>query len=250
MDRDTFFARVRASVFRGRMNQGQVDGLNALLNAAPREMEPRHLAYCLATAFHEVGGTMQPILENMNYTTAARIRAVWPSRFPTIESAQPFVRQPQRLANHVYGSRMGNRPGTDDGFRFRGRGFVQITGRDNYTRAGRFLAVDLIADPERALELTLSARILYQGMTEGWFTGQGLSRYFNTTVDDPVGARRIVNGLDRAADIASYHRDFLAALTAAGYRPGSAPAPVARPAPAAAPAPRSWWQRFLDLFRA
>lgn len=247
MDRDVFFSRVRASVFQGRMNQGQVDGLNALLNAAPRDMNPRHLAYCLATAFHEVGGTMQPITENLNFTSAARIRAVWPSRFPTLESAQPFVRQPQRLANLVYGSRMGNRAGSDDGWRYRGRGFVQITGRDNYARAGRFLGVDLVAEPERALELTISARILYQGMLEGWFTGQYLARHFNKTADDPVNARRIVNGLDRAADIAGYHRSFLAALTAVGYRPGAAPAlpPVPQP-----PAPQGFWAWLLGLFRA
>jgi putative chitinase len=72
-------------------------------------------------------------VENMNYTSAARIAAVWPSRF-TATSAAPFVRQPRALANRVYNGRMGNQIGTDDGYEFRGGGYIGITGREAYQR--------------------------------------------------------------------------------------------------------------------
>lgn len=72
-------------------------------------------------------------VENMNYTSAARIAAVWPSRF-TATSAAPFVRNPRALANQVYNGRMGNHPGTDDGYDFRGGGYIGITGREAYQR--------------------------------------------------------------------------------------------------------------------
>lgn len=111
----------------------------------------RRLAYFLAQAAEESGG-FRVFSENLNYTTAARLMAVWPSRFPTAASAQPFVRNPEGLANKVYGGRMGNtQPG--DGWRFRGRCPIQITGRANYKAVGDFIGLDLVGHPDRALEL-------------------------------------------------------------------------------------------------
>jgi putative chitinase len=214
INRAAFFAAVRSSLFGGRLNGGQVQGLDALLDTAPAEMPLEHLAYCLATAFHETNETMQPVVENLNYTTAARIRAVWPTRFPTEASAKPFVKNPQKLANKVYGGRMGN-TGANDGWTYRGRGFVQITGKDNYERAGKKLLTDLVKSPELATHCGTAASILYAGMAEGWFTGKKLSDYFRHGLTDPYNARRIVNGLDRASDIAGYYHKFLAALEAA-----------------------------------
>jgi hypothetical protein len=87
-----------------------------------------------------------------------------------------------------------------------GRGFVQLTWRANYEKYG-------IADhPERALEPALAAHIMIDGMTRGIFTGQKLEDYFNARRSDPVGARRIINGTDRAQQIAGYYRVFLIAL--------------------------------------
>ena len=191
IDRAAFFAAVRASPFGGRLTQDQVDGLEAML-ATGGTLPRAHLAYALATAFHETGRTMQPVVENLNYMSAARIRAVWPTRFPSEEAAAPFVRNPRALANRVYAARLGNTD-PDDGWRYRGRELVQITGRDNYARAGRQLGVDLVSDPDLALRPDLAPGILFAGMAQGWFTGRKLADYFNDGVNDPVNARRIVN---------------------------------------------------------
>lgn len=236
LDQAKFFDAVRASLF-GKLTDMQVQGMDALLDAAPAEIPLEHLAYCLATAFLETGGKMQPVVENLKYSSAARIRAVWPSRFPTDASAQPFVNNPQLLANKVYGGRMGN-VGDNDGWTYRGRGFVQITGRDNYVRAGKKLLADLVNKPELATDCRIAASILYAGMQEGWFTGKKLSDYFKPGLTDPYNARRIINGLDRAADAAGYYHKFVAALTAAHMEvPAAHPSPEAPPPPDREPTP-------------
>lgn len=208
MNKTTFFAYARRAPFGGRLSQAQVDGTSAILAEAERRGLPdEQTAYVLATAFHETGGKMQPIEENLNYTSAARIRQVWPSRFSTVQSAQPYVRNPQALANKVYGGRMGN-TGANDGWRFRGRGLVQITGKDNYKKYG------LGDNPDAALEMATAIRILFDGMINGKFTGKRLADFFGGK-EDPVGARAIVNGSDKASLIAGYYRNFLDSLVAA-----------------------------------
>jgi putative chitinase len=116
----------------------------------------RRLSHFLAQVLHESGGlTLER--ENLNYS-AKRMMQVWPSRFPTIASAQPYARHPPGLANEVYGGRLGNdRHG--DGWKFIGRGMIQLTGKENYTRVGAALGVDLVADPDLVLrpEFCLSA---------------------------------------------------------------------------------------------
>jgi putative chitinase len=88
--------------------------------------------------------------ENMNFSPA-RLMQVWPSRFPNLAAAAPFARNPEKLAEQVYGGRMGNnRPG--DGYRFRGRGYIQITGRENYRLVGRHAGLDLERQPELAAD--------------------------------------------------------------------------------------------------
>lgn len=201
-----FFNSVRDSLFNGSLKQSQVDGLNDILNATAH-MPIRHRAYVLATAYHETGLNMAPNVENLNYTSAARIRAVWPSRFPTVASAQPYVRNPKGLANKVYNGRMGNRTGTDDGWMYRGRGQVHITGRANYDKASAVVGYDLVAHPDLALRREVSSRILTEGMAQGWFTGKRLTDYY-----DYVDMRRVVNGTDKAAVIAGYAEKFEAAL--------------------------------------
>lgn len=86
-------------------------------------------AHLLGQASHESGG-FKRVCESLYYSSADRIRKVWPSRFPTIEDAQPYARNPKALADKVYSNRMGN--GENEGSVFIGRGFLQLTGKDNY----------------------------------------------------------------------------------------------------------------------
>ncbi len=105
------------------------------------------LAHFMAQTLHEVGG-LTILIENMNYR-AERIKVVWPSRFPTVESAMPYAHNPEKLANKVYGGRMGNTQ-QGDGWRFIGRGLIQLTGRESYEKFGERLGVDLAANPDLA----------------------------------------------------------------------------------------------------
>ena len=99
-----------------------------------------------------------------------------------------------------------------------GRGHVQLTWEENYIKGEKQLAenYEVVAPlhqyPHRMLEYETSALVLYDGMIEGWFTGVGLSLYFDGDHEDPVEARRIVNGLDKADLIASYYEKFKEAL--------------------------------------
>jgi putative chitinase len=107
------------------------------------------VAHFLAQVSHESdGGTVTA--ENLNYRTAQRIAAVWPRRF-TPQTAQAYVGQPEKLADKVYNGRMGNQPGTDDGWRFRGRGLLQLTGRASYAAIGEATGLDLEDDPDLAI---------------------------------------------------------------------------------------------------
>lgn len=177
-DRPAFFTATRAHF--GALKQDQVDGFNAVIDTFEKSggSDPRHLAYMLATCWHETACTMQPI------------------------------REYGRGAGRKYGRPV-------NGKVYYGRGFVQLTWDYNYRKAGEKLGVDLLGNPDKALDLAIAGQILHRGMIEGWFTGKRLSQYFSARTDDPVGARRIINGTDKAALIAGHHRAFMAALRAA-----------------------------------
>lgn len=173
-----FFAGVRSSVFGGSLNQGQVGGCNVLLRAGAGLSLPA-LAYVLATAYHETAHTMQPIEE--------------------------------------YGRGKGRDYGVKDpvtGQTYYGRGYVQLTWKANYRKAGVEIGVDLVSNPGLAMQPDIAATIIVTGMGEGWFTGKKLADYFGTP-PDWKNARRIVNGTDKADLIAGYGNAFLAALQAA-----------------------------------
>ena len=99
-----------------------------------------------------------------------------------------------------------------DGKKYKGRGYVQVTGRNNYTNWSKKLGVDLVNNPELAEKPETAARILVQGMKEGSFTGKKLSDYIGGGKQDFEGARRIVNGTDKAAKFADTARKILAAM--------------------------------------
>lgn len=118
-------------------------------NRDPITLTPQRLAEFLAQCANETGGFTR-FVENLSYS-AAQILATWPTRFATITQARLYERQPKALANKVYGGRMGN-TGPDDGWRYRGRGMLQLTGRANYERFGTSTGLDLLVQPELAAD--------------------------------------------------------------------------------------------------
>jgi putative chitinase len=103
--------------------------------------------FFLAQIGHESGG-LSVESENLNYR-AQRLMVVWPKRFPTLAAAQPFAGNPQKLANFVYSGRNGNGPeSSGDGFGYRGRGYMQLTGREGYREAGSRAGLDLVGNPD------------------------------------------------------------------------------------------------------
>lgn len=111
---------------------------------------------------HE-SGNFRLLEENLNYR-AATLMKLWPHRFPTQELANECAGNAQKIANKVYSNRMGNRDeSSGDGYRFRGRGLVQLTGADNYHHFGQAIGIDLWAQPD------LVATPKYAAMSAGWF---------------------------------------------------------------------------------
>jgi len=125
--------------------------------------------------------------ENMNYS-AEGLMKTWPSRFPTLESAKPYHRNPEKIANKVYAGRMGNGPEeTGEGWLYHGRGLIQLTGKDNYTLAGDALNMDFIHSPDYVLVPK------YAALTAGWFWNK---RQLNKEADakDFTGMTKKING--------------------------------------------------------
>lgn len=191
-DRKILFDKIRPH-FGGRLNQGHVDGINVILNECEAQgLDLRETAYVLETAKHETAHTMQPVRETLATSDAqaiARLDAVM-ARGLLPQVSRPYWR---------------------DGWF--GRGFVQLTHEANYRKAGEMLGIDLVAQPSRAMDPVIAASIIVRGMKEGWFTGHRLNRYFTATGSDWVGARRIVNGLDRAAQIGNNAKVWYNALS-------------------------------------
>lgn len=119
---------------------------------------PERLAHLVGQCAHE-SRLFEATVESLAYRTAARIRAVFGTRrFPTVADAEPFVRAEISLGNKVYGGRMGNKA-PDDGWRYRGRGYLHLTGRDNYRAFGRALGLALEAEPDLAREPAIAWRV-------------------------------------------------------------------------------------------
>lgn len=115
------------------------------------------VVHFMAQISHESGGGTITA-ENLNYASAERIAAVWPRRF-TPASAAPYAHNPQKLADAVYNGRMGNAPGSEDGFNYRGRGLLQITGRDSYREIGALIGLPLEARPDLAFAPSVALEI-------------------------------------------------------------------------------------------
>jgi putative chitinase len=111
---------------------------------------------------HE-SGNFKVLEENLNYA-ADRLCKIWPKRFPTLADAQPYHRNPRKIANKVYANRMGNRDeASDDGWRFRGSGWVQLTGHDNFFHFSKAMGEDFVMQPD------LVRTPQYAAHSAGWF---------------------------------------------------------------------------------
>lgn len=140
----------------------------------------RHAGYLIATCFHETAHTFLPVSERGSR-----------SYFNKYEPTQKLGRT---LGNTIAG----------DGYTYRGRGYVQITGRYNYARFSSQLQVNLIGQPALACDPQIAYRIISFGMKNGFFTGRKLGDYLNEFRQDYFNARRVVNGIDRAEFIQNW----------------------------------------------
>jgi len=251
---ELFFASLRSrksGVFGTSLSQSQVDGINAVLDAG-QGLPLSHLSYALGTAYGETGGRMQPVTENMNYS-ARRIPDVFSQRRLKGETPAQLAGKPEKLANVVYSDMLGNGDiASGDGWRYRGHGLVQLTGKDNFRRMGGRIGVDLVARPDLALRMDIAAKALIAGIKDGIYTGKSASNYLpaigRATGAEYVQARRIINGTFEAAKYAGFATAFEAALIAGGYDATSAPTRPATPLrpPSAPQRPAPAKKGFLD----
>lgn len=198
-DRKRFFDGFKAN-FDDTIDQEQVDGIEFLLagfeNNAAWAADIRHIAYALATIYHETAGSMQPVEEGYYLGRYGKKR---------VKQFQAGLRY----------------------FPYFGRGYVQLTWKANYAKAGKALGVDLVDDPGLALDKAVAFDVMTRGMFGGWFSaGQTLGKYIHGDKCDYKGARKIINGTDKAALIAGYAVQFekilkVSAAVPAGEKPAS-----------------------------
>ena len=195
INRKKFFDGYRAAW--GPLKHGQVAGIEQILGMMENDADLsdlRHAAYMLATVKHECADFWAPIIERGT-----------PAYFDKYE---PGTKLGVQLGNKARG----------DGARFKGRGYVQITGLANYARLGALLGMgdELVRNPERALEPAVAYRLMSVGMRRGAFTGRKLAHYINAQGCDYINARRVINSLDCAELIAGYASVFESILRDAG----------------------------------
>jgi putative chitinase len=121
---------------------------------------PKRQACFIGQCMHESGG-FKFLRENLNYSAKALMNT-WPSRFPDMDTAEKYERQPEKIANKVYSGRMGNTE-DGDGAKYIGRGLIQLTGKDNYKAFGEAIGEDLVANPQLVEEPR------YAALSAGWF---------------------------------------------------------------------------------
>jgi len=139
----------------------------------------------LAQLAHE-SAMFERMVESLNYTKAAQIRRTWPKRFANNSAAVAFVSKPERLANFVYANRLGNGDAASgDGWKYRGRGLIQLTGRAHYAAAEEAIGLPLLESPELLEEPAHAAA------AAGWYWNfHDLNRY----AGDVEECTRIING--------------------------------------------------------
>jgi putative chitinase len=191
INKAVFYAEIRKTMF-NKLSTSQVEGMEAILDewVNGKYKDIRNLAYIFATVHHETDRTFQPIEEygrgqGKDYGRKLKMGKGAGKRIA------------YTVPNQLY----------------YGRGLVQLTWYENYEKAGKALKMDLLNYPELLLKLNVSVDVIFLGMFEGWFTGKKLSNYIGAKTDF-VGARKIINGTDKASLIASYASNYLTALRA------------------------------------
>jgi putative chitinase len=165
---------------------------------------PLRVAHFLAQCGHESGG-FRLTQENLNYS-AKGLNGIFRKYFPTEASAAPYARNPQKIANKVYGNRMGNGPeSSGEGFKFRGRGYIQLTGKENYTAFGKSIGVDIPSNPD-------SVASKYALASAAWFFSKnGLHRIADEGASDAVVTKitkRVNGGTIGLADRIKHFKEY------------------------------------------
>jgi predicted chitinase len=205
VDRQNFFDILRETLFNDSLTREQAAGIAGLLDAWEKwswRGDDRWLAYMLATVFHETAYTMQPVRETL---AATDDRAIEILENAFSQGRLSWVKTPYWRKD-------------EDGRSWLGRGLVQLTHRRNYEAMSTVTGIDLMKDPDRAMETDAAVTILMEGMRLGSFTGYRLADFFSDAKQDWVSARRIVNGTDRAEKIAGYAMVIDAAIRRAGSK--------------------------------
>jgi putative chitinase len=165
---------------------------------------PLRLAHFLAQCGHESGG-FRVTQENLNYS-AKGLAGIFKKYFPTEAAAAPYARQPQKIANKVYANRMANgSEASGDGFKFRGRGYIQLTGRDNYTQFGKAIGEDMAANPD-----AVSSK--YALLSAAWFWSKnGLNKLADAGSTDATVTsitKRVNGGTIGLADRIKHFKEY------------------------------------------
>lgn len=167
----------------------------------------RQQAAFIGQCGHE-SGNFRVLEENLNYA-ADRLMKIWPKRFPTIEVAQPYHRNPRKIANKVYANRMGNRDeASDDGWRFRGSGWVQLTGHDNFYHFGKAMGEDFVMRPD------LVRTPEYAAQSAGWFWSTHKCNQIAESGDWKALTKRINGGEIGLADRIKHTQHAMQVLSA------------------------------------
>jgi putative chitinase len=169
---------------------------------------PLRLAHFLAQCGHESGG-FRATQENLNYS-AKGLNGIFKKYFPTLDSALPYERKPEKIANKVYANRMANgSEASGDGYRFRGRGYIQLTGKDNYTQFGKAIGEDILSNPD-----VVSGK--YALLSAAWFWSKnGLNNLSDGGANDAVVTtitKRVNGGTIGLADRIKHFKEYYSLL--------------------------------------
>lgn len=184
----------------GRLNQSQIDEINFLVGEFDKDKSISYAqaSYMLATVWHETAGTMLPIAEYGK--GRGRVYGTW---YKNSKGEKYSFKDGSRNNAYLY---------EDFPHLYYGRGYVQLTWKANFVKARSKLGVDFVNNPDLVMLKEYAVQILIVGMKEGWFTGKKLSDYIHLSKKDYVGARRIINGTDKAYKIAKEAGIFEKAL--------------------------------------